>query len=259
MGNDRRLETIMRELEGAVAANRDAVEELVALGGMYLKAGKRGRGWELLARATRERPHDKRVAGQIREVVAALGLDVASALGRIARAAPGSTALEGVLAEEALEAADGAKAQRHLNRLWRIEPEAAEGWINRGLGRALVGDWNGARVEFGRAVASDPENAEARFRFGEALLRLGRPEESQAQFERLIELQPRASVAHELFGNALRLQGKFQPAIEGYRLALRLDRRNVNARIGIIWAWLLYDDAEVAANQQSRRAVASPV
>ena len=25
------------------------------------------------------------------------------------------------------------------------------------------------------------------------------------------------------------------------------------------WAWLLYDDAEVAANQQSRRAVASPV
>ena len=26
-----------------------------------------------------------------------------------------------------------------------------------------------------------------------------------------------------------------------------------------IWAWLLYDDAEVAANQQSRRAVASPV
>ena len=80
----------------------------------------------------------------------------------------------------------------------------------------------GAERYLSDAVARAPEAAEARFNWGNALVRLNRSAEAVAHFERVIELRPDLLPAHNNLGNALYELRELSSAERVFRRALAL-------------------------------------
>ncbi len=80
--------------------------------------------------------------------------------------------------------------------------------------------------EYTRALALNPNLAEAYNNLGIVLRATGRPEAAVACYRRAIALKPRTASSHSNLGNALRDLGRFEAAVASHQQAVHLDPKN---------------------------------
>jgi predicted TPR repeat methyltransferase len=124
--------------------------------------------------------------------------------------------------------------------------DAARAHIERGKQLSIAGDQTNATLAYERALAIDPDNAEAHFRLGLAWRDQHRFDAAVACYRRAIELQPRYIEAHNNLGSVLQMQGQTGEALACYRRAVELkpDFAQPYLNLGRLYAML--DDRDHA-------------
>jgi len=80
--------------------------------------------------------------------------------------------------------------------------------------------------DYTRALALNPNLAEAYNNLGVVLRATGRPEAAVACYRRAIALKPRNATSHSNLGNVLRDLGRFEAAVASHQQAVHLDPKN---------------------------------
>ncbi|MGL5035590.1 MAG: tetratricopeptide repeat protein, partial [Microcystaceae cyanobacterium] len=143
------------------------------------------------------------------------------------------TALSASLAEQlGLESPDAtAIVNALMNQFGEVQgdlsnqplPETADGWLDRGLQQANIGDLDGAIASWDEALVLDANLEEAWQHRGGALGNLGRLEEAIASFEKVLLLNPENPQAWFSRGLVLEAMGNMEDAIGSYQKTLELD------------------------------------
>ncbi len=94
-------------------------------------------------------------------------------------------------------------------------------------------DWLNAEVEARKAIASDPNNAEAHLWYSVLLTRLGRLDEAMPEIKRALDLDPLSPRINAALGSEFYWAGRLDEAIEQYRKMLDLDPNSVTAHSGL--------------------------
>ena len=110
-------------------------------------------------------------------------------------------------------------------------PKAAKKASDRSAKFSRKGDSRRAAEELEKAVALDPEYAEAHGNLGFEYSQLGRLREAEAEMRRAIALDPYVSIAHSNLGWVLFQQGNFADAERSARHALALSLNNDRAHV----------------------------
>ena len=163
------------------------------------------------------------------------------------------------------QAFDAALAHFHAGRLDDADsvfealtkryPDKAAPWHLRGLVRLRKDEPGAARSFLERAVACDPELAQAHSDLGAALQLEGRLEEAAASYKRAVALNPGLAQAHCNLGITLHTLGDRDGAIESYRRALIANSNYVKALVNLGAALEEAGDTDEAMSHL-RRAVA---
>jgi protein O-GlcNAc transferase len=97
-----------------------------------------------------------------------------------------------------------------------------------------------AEVHYRRALASQPDHADAAFNLGVALRQLGKVDEAIAAYAQVLRIKPDYPEAHFNLGNALMAAGKISDAIIAYAhaLGIRPDHARATANLGLAYAQL---------------------
>ena len=102
-------------------------------------------------------------------------------------------------------------------------PETADGWLERGLQQANMGDLESAITSWDQALILDPNLIDAWQHRGGALGNVGRLEEAIASFEKVLFLDPEHQQAWFSRGLVLEALGKMKDAIASYQKTLELN------------------------------------
>jgi serine/threonine protein kinase/Flp pilus assembly protein TadD len=94
-------------------------------------------------------------------------------------------------------------------------------------------DWLSAESEARKAIAHDPNNADAHLWYSIFLTRLGRLEEAQAEINRALELDPLSPRINYSLGSGLYWAGRLDQAIEQYQKMLDMDPNSEAAHSGL--------------------------
>ena len=94
-------------------------------------------------------------------------------------------------------------------------------------------DWLNAEVEARKAIASDPNNAEAHHWYSVLLTRLGRLDEAMTEIKRASELDPLSPRINAALGSEFYWAGRLDEAIEQYQKMLDMDPNSVTAHSGL--------------------------
>lgn len=92
-----------------------------------------------------------------------------------------------------------------------------------------AGDYRGAATQLEKAVAFDPQFAEAHGNLGAQYLRLHEPEEAAQEFRRALELDPASAPQQANLALVLAQLGKTEEAAHWSRRALQTDSTNALA------------------------------
>ena len=133
--------------------------------------------------------------------------------------------------------------------LVRIETPAVDYWrhLERGYGLTALGRHEQAAAEFRRALALDPDHAEAHYRLGDALIKTGRTEEGAAELARALKRNPRHTRALDKLGGVLLGARKYRDAAACFRQAVRLDPTFARAHQNLAAALYALGDLPEAA------------
>src|SRR5215831_1344503 len=100
-------------------------------------------------------------------------------------------------------------------------------------------DWDfaGAAQEYKRAIALDPNYADARKSYGEYLALMGRSNEALAEMRRAQELEPLSLLINRELGTMLYFAGRFDESIDQLRKTLELDSHDARTHIELGYAF----------------------
>lgn len=130
------------------------------------------------------------------------------------------------LAVERLEAGELDAAQRHMARALELEPGSASHWSNAGVVWLRRGDAAAARASYEKALGVDPSNADALFNLVGLAHREGDAAREAAFRERLARVQQKDPFHHFLQAVDHERAGEYGQAVEHYRTAIKLHRRD---------------------------------
>jgi protein O-GlcNAc transferase len=119
----------------------------------------------------------------------------------------------------------------HVGRAVALDPDFAEAHNDRGVILAANGLFAEALPCFERAVALNPRYNEARNNFGQGLRSLGRFDEALTQFELVLKSAPDSALAHFNLASVLERLGRNPDAEKHYRSAISLRPDFVDAYI----------------------------
>jgi tetratricopeptide (TPR) repeat protein len=134
----------------------------------------------------------------------------------------------------------------------RYDPRAGE-HLQAGLKHHQAGHLVEAEACYRRALAAQPDHAEALSNLGAALRAQGKLIEALAACRRAVALRPGYAETHCNLGNALRDQGRLDEAIAAYRRSIRIgpDVAEVHSNLGVaLFAQGKLDEA-IAAHRQA--------
>jgi tetratricopeptide (TPR) repeat protein len=152
------------------------------------------------------------------------------------------------------------QARYHLERRGDTEEVVEDPWmlqvqqssrnpqfyLEMGLQRADLGDFDAAAFLLGRAAQLAPDEPRILTNFGEVLARNGQLEQAYAVFRRLAQLQPNESQTHFYIGQIEELRGNYASAASAYRHLIGMVPDDPQARAALAWALLaqgLHDEA----------------
>ncbi len=117
-------------------------------------------------------------------------------------------------------------------RLPKPVSDAKQELYQEGLNKYDVGNYEGAIEDLNQVIESDPKNALAYNRRGDAYYRLGDYEQAQADSSQAISLNPQDANAYFDRGFAFSELGKYKEAIADYTQAIKLNSDNAYAYYG---------------------------
>jgi tetratricopeptide (TPR) repeat protein len=115
-----------------------------------------------------------------------------------------------------------ADAVAGYKRALALEPDYADAHNNLGIALAAQGRMDDAVAHFKRAIALKPDYADAHQNLGLALAAQGRVDDAVVHFERAVALKPDYADAHHNLGIARAAQGRIDDAVAHYERALEL-------------------------------------
>jgi tetratricopeptide (TPR) repeat protein len=123
-----------------------------------------------------------------------------------------------VMAEAAavLDVVDGKAPRPGVKAL--MDPSVRERWNDYGIGLLLQGDLKGAEAAFMNVVAMDPGYADGPVNVARARLQEGEVDAAIPMLEAALKLSPRLAKAHYFLGTALKTLGRYDEAIERFRM-----------------------------------------
>ena len=105
--------------------------------------------------------------------------------------------------------------------LTKRDDKSLQLWNLMGASAAQIGKLDEAVLAFEKAALLEPQNAQARYNMGKALMEQGKLEEEATEaFSKAIDLKPDYAEAHNNIGVALQEQGKLEEATEAFKKAI---------------------------------------
>lgn len=144
------------------------------------------------------------------------------------------------------ESGDAARAETALRNAIRMQPNYAQAHNNLGNLLSASGRFEEARYHFEAALRYRDDYNGARYNYALALVRARRSEDAQRQVEAILQSDPRSAAAHEFLGNLLAAKGRFAPAIQHYREAIRIEPQFTRAVLDLGAALLNSGDRAAA-------------
>ncbi|MCW5314275.1 tetratricopeptide repeat protein [Nostoc sp. KVJ3] len=117
-------------------------------------------------------------------------------------------------------------------RLLKPVNDAQQKLYQEGVNKYDVGNYEGAIEDFNQVIQSDPKNAMAYNRRGDAYYRLGDYEQAKADSSQAILLNPQDANAYFDRGFAFSELGKYKEAIADYTQAIKLNSQDAYAYYG---------------------------
>lgn len=112
-----------------------------------------------------------------------------------------------------------------------------------------------AEVAYRRALEIKPNDFHWQFNLADAIYKQKRPEEAAADFEKLLENtnkpEEKAMLYHNL-GNSLLMQEKFDPSIEAYKKALRINPNDLDTKYNLAYAMKMKQQNQNQQQQQNK-------
>lgn len=161
-------------------------------------------------------------------------------------------------AESALKDSDFDRASAYFEKmlvLARGKPELLLfGHLRLASLHAARRDYAKLKRHFLKAIALDPDDAELRFRLGEAVLALGKRREAVAAFRSAVERAPQVAEYHRRYAEGLLRLGRHDDAEAAFRRALAVEPNDLPLLRGL--ALLLIErDAFAEAEEFLRKAL----
>jgi tetratricopeptide (TPR) repeat protein len=213
---------------------------LAGLGIVNARKSKAKKALDYFARALEFAPHSRDLVQEIVQATRSSESNQLRDLEHLAKIRPDSTALLLALIELELQAGRKAKADLWHERLLKIKPKVADGWMNRGIARSMRKDGKGALREFDRAAKIEPANVEIYQLRGDLYLEAKDYGSAIADFQRVTRLAPGSSLGFRRCGDAYRAKGDrshakndYARAIKMYLKALKRNPRDTDAHLGI--------------------------
>jgi TolB-like protein/DNA-binding winged helix-turn-helix (wHTH) protein/Tfp pilus assembly protein PilF len=144
---------------------------------------------------------------------------------------PGFALAYAGLADSYLARATGApqefdpKAKAAASRALELDDDLAEAHAALGAEKAdFEYDWQGAELEFKRALALDPNDADAHYRYAWTYLTpLGKSDQAISEMKRALELDPFSRMDNTVFGLTYFYARKYDQAEEQFKKAIELN------------------------------------
>jgi tetratricopeptide (TPR) repeat protein len=127
------------------------------------------------------------------------------------------------------------KALEDFSGVVERKPDHANAWFNRGEVRAERGEYELAVADYTQAIELKPEDVDAHSRRGQAYFQLHKFREALADFDRAVQLAPQQAEPLLNRGDAHRSLGQWQLAAEDYRQTMVLDPRLGRAYQSAAW------------------------
>ena len=112
-----------------------------------------------------------------------------------------------------------------------LRPEYAEAYNNRGIVLKAINRLDDALASYNHALLLKPDYAEAHNNRGVVLKALKRPNDALASYDKALSLNPQYAGAHNNRGNALKDLQRFDEALECYERALALNPGYADAHV----------------------------
>ena len=125
------------------------------------------------------------------------------------------------LSEDSLIRLGGAAADRAL----QLDSQSTDGWLARAYIQSNLypTTFAGVLPAFARAVALDPQNAEAHHQYGSFLMTMGRDSQAAEEFRRALALDPGRGISYDNFAVLRYLDGRLDEALRIADSGLKAD------------------------------------
>ncbi len=217
---DRRVAAVLRQLDAALALDKD-------YGPAYVE---RGRVLLILGRAP----------------------DALAALGKGVELMPRDAEAHSALAVAQLATGKSAEALDHFKRAADLDPDNADRLTNLGTAYMMRGRVDDALRAYQRAVQLAPDDARVHGDLGTAYLAANKAQEALEHLKKAVQLAPDRATFLSNLGYAYQLLGKLDDAVATCRLAIKKDPKLGSAWINLGTALAKqkkFDEAEKAFKQ----------
>ncbi len=146
-----------------------------------------------------------------------------------------------------------AKEKELARKALALDPNLAEAHLSLAIALFSARDYAGSVQSLERALALDPGLALAYDQYGWTLLGFGRPDESVAQERKALELDPLNPLLNTDLGLFLQMARRYDEAIVELRKTLELDNSNALAHVELGWS-LLWKGQKAEALAEFKKA-----
>lgn len=158
---------------------------------------------------------------------------------------PTDSASLGLLFQACLEAGDFASARAAAVQIEHLSPPSSETFRTLGALQGKAGDYPDAVQNLKKALAMDPDSAEAAYNLSLALLREGKVDDARRQLESLRDTKDNGEV-EDLLGEAFESQQRPLDAVRAYERAVALEPQNEDYNFAYVTELLFHKSYEAA-------------
>jgi non-specific serine/threonine protein kinase len=138
-----------------------------------------------------------------------------------------------------------AKAHEYVDKVFAMNPESPYGFSLTGLLKYRVGDFQNAVVNYKKALALDPNDANSLQMLAYCYTLSGRENVAHPLLDQLISIDPITPMNHAVYGFMFCMQGRFQEGLVHYKKMYDISSESPVFRT--FYAWVLSMDGQYDA------------
>jgi Flp pilus assembly protein TadD len=139
----------------------------------------------------------------------------------------------------------------HFQTALQIKPDNVEACYNLGYALLQKGRVDEAIAHFQTVLQIKPDYAEAHNNLGSVLLKIGNVDEAITHYQKALQIKPDNAVIHNNLGNALLQKGNVDEAIAHYQTALQIKPDSPDVLNNLAWLLATSPDAHIRDGVQA--------